>query len=162
MLEIRPAVSGEAEAIVQLWHQGWHDAHAELVPPEVLSFRTKWHFLSWLQEASDTFYVAISGKELMGFVSVKGAEVVKLYVSQGARGSGVASALLSFAERTLRQGGIVEAELLCTAGNGRAERFYQRQGWNLVQTFEDPLWVPSGINQNFVVSTHRFRKILTD
>jgi GNAT superfamily N-acetyltransferase len=159
---IRPAVSGDREAIIHLWHQGWHDAHAELVPPEVLSYRTKNHFITWLREASDTFYVARSGENLVGFVSLKGIEVVKLYVGVGARGTGVASTLLSFAELTLRQGGVLEAELLCTAGNARAERFYLRQGWSLFDTFDDALWAPPDISQNFVVSTHRYRKKLSD
>jgi GNAT superfamily N-acetyltransferase len=159
---IRPAVSGDEEAIVHLWHQGWHDAHAELVPLEVLSYRTKSHFLTWLKEAPDTFYVARSGKDLFGFVSLKGNEVVKLYVGRGARGTGVASALLSFAERTLRQDGVLEAMLLCTAGNARAERFYLRQGWSLIETFDDALWAPTDISQKFVVSTHRYRKKLSD
>lgn len=159
---IRPAVSGEEEAIVQLWHQGWHDAHAGLVPAEVLPYRTESHFLTWLKEAPDTFYVARSGKNLIGFVSLKGIEVVKLYVGEGARGTGVASALLSFAERTLRQDGVLEAELFCTAGNARAERFYLRQGWSLVDTFDDALWAPTGISEKFVVSTCRYLKKLSD
>lgn len=162
MSTIRPAASGDEEAIVHLWHQGWHDAHTELVPQEVLAYRTERHFLIWLKEAPDRFYVARSGKDLIGFVSLKGIEVVKLYVGRGARGTGVASALLSFAERALRQDGVVEAELFCTAGNARAESFYLRQGWTLVDTFNDALWVPAAIGQKFVVSTHRYRKKLSD
>ncbi|MDW9358538.1 GNAT family N-acetyltransferase [Sinorhizobium meliloti] len=159
---IRPAVFGDKEAIAHLWHQGWHDAHAELVPPEVLPYRTQSHFPIWLKEAPDTFYVARSGENLLGFVSLQGIEVVKLYVAVGSRGTGVASALLSFAERTLRENGVLEAVLLCTAGNARAERFYRRQGWSLFDTFDDALWAPTGINHKFVVSTHRYRKKLSE
>lgn len=97
MLEIRPADSADQEKILQLWHRGWHDAHSDLVPSEVLAFRTESDFAIWLKETRDTFYVAID-LELLGFVSVKGPEVVKLYVGKSSRGSGVAHALLSFAE----------------------------------------------------------------
>lgn len=162
MLKIRSATLEDKEAIVQLWHQGWHDAHALLVPADILAFRTKSHFHSWFEQASDTFYLALLEDEPIGFVSVKEAEVVKLYVGQRSRGSGAASKLLDFAERTLRQSGILEAELLCTAGNIRAERFYQRQGWTLVQTLEDALWMPDETNQRFVVLTHRLRKSLME
>ena len=36
MLEIRPAGLADHERIVELLHQGWHEAHAGLVPSEVL------------------------------------------------------------------------------------------------------------------------------
>ncbi|MGO7732740.1 hypothetical protein [Rhizobium leguminosarum] len=84
MLEIRPAETADHEEIVQLWHQGWHDAHADLVPSEVLAFRTKDDFPLWLKEAEDAFFVATDDTGVLGFVSAKGAEVVKLYVQMPA------------------------------------------------------------------------------
>ena len=159
MLKIRPAQSTDRADVVRLWHQGWHDAHAALVPPEVLSFRTIEHFNIWLKEASDDFYVAMSG-DIVGFVTVEGPEVVKLYVDRNVRGQGVAHQLLSFAELHLSKNGVREAELFCTAGNGRAENFYRREGWTLIQTFEDALWIPEGISARFAVQTHRFQKNL--
>lgn len=160
MLTIRLAEAADQADIVRLWHQGWHDAHAALVPPGVLAFRSADHFGIWLSEARDTFYVA-ADTELRGFVSVKDAEIVKLYVGRSARGQGVAHRLLSFAERTLSESGVREAELFCTAGNSRAENFYRREGWTLSGTFDDFLWVPEGVTVRFAVRTHRFQKNLT-
>lgn len=160
MFEIRPAESADHDEIIKLWHQGWHDAHTDLVPPEVLAFRTKDHFTLWLREAQDAFFAATDDAGVLGFVSVKGAEIVKLYVSNRARGTGAAHALLAFAENLLRDAGITKAVLLCTAGNIRAERFYQREGWKLFHSFEDALWVPAGAGAKFIVSTHRFEKDL--
>jgi putative acetyltransferase len=159
MLEIRPAETADHEEILQLWYRGWHEAHADLVPSEVLAFRAENHFAIWLEEARDTFYVAIDTK-LLGFVSVRDAEVVKLYVGKSARGTGVAHALLSFAEQLLFEKGVQEAELFCKAGNSRAEAFYKREGWNLSLSFKDALWVPEGISNRFLVPTHRFQKAL--
>jgi len=159
MLTIRLVEASDHADIVGLWHQGWHDAHAALVPPEVLAFRMIDHFATWLAEARDAFYVAMD-TELRGFVSVKDAEIVKLYVGRNARGQGVAHALLSFAERTLSENGVREAELFCTAGNSRAENFYLQEGWTLSETFEDHLWMPNGIATRFAVQTHCFRKSL--
>lgn len=160
MLELRVAETAHHEEIVQLWHQGWHDAHANLVPSEVLAFRTRDHFNLWLKEAQDAFFVATDDIGVLGFVSVKGAEVVKLYVGNRARGTGAAHALLSFAEKMLRDAGITKAALLCTAGNLRAERFYKREGWDLTHSFEDALWTPEDVTKRFIVSTHRFEKDL--
>lgn len=159
MLTIRLAEATDQADIVRLWHQGWHDAHAALVPPEVLAFRTIDHFSTWLAEARDAFYVAVD-TELRGFVSVKDAEIVKLYVGRNARGQGVAHKLLSFAETKLSESGVREAELFCTAGNSRAENFYLREGWTLSETSEDHLWMPEGITTRFAVQTHRFQKNL--
>jgi GNAT superfamily N-acetyltransferase len=161
MFDIHPAKAADHGKIVQLWHQGWHEAHAALVPSEVLSFRTEGHFAIWLKEARDTFYVATDDTEFFGFVSVKAAEIVKLYVGTPARGTGTAHALLSFAEKLLCADGVSDAELLCTAGNTRAERFYQREGWHLSDTYEDALWMPKGVSRQFFVPTHRFQKNLT-
>lgn len=160
MLDIHLAEASDQAKIIQLWHRGWHEAHADLVPPEVLPFRTKDHFAIWLREAQDVFYIAVKDTELLGFVSVKGAEIVKLYLGTHARGTGVAQALLAFAETLLRENGVARAELLCTAGNTRAERFYTREGWNLSASFEADLWMPRGAEATFKVPTHRFQEDL--
>ena len=159
MLDIRPAKASDHVEIVRLWHEGWHDAHADLAPPEILAFRTLDHFAVWLKQAPDAFYVA-TNPDLLGFVSVKGAEIVKLYVDRHARGTGAALDLLSFAETLLLENRIEEAELFCTAGNIRAEKFYIRENWLLSRTFNDALWVPQGVNKKIVAPTHCFRKTL--
>ncbi|OCW55603.1 GNAT family N-acetyltransferase [Hoeflea olei] len=157
-MDIRPATADDAEAIISLWHRGWHEAHAALVPEEILAYRKPDTFRTWWAEATDRFFVAVSGARPISFVSVKDCEVVKLYVGSAARGTGVAPALLAFAERTLAQVGVTEAELFCTAGNARAERFYLRNGWRLAETFDDALWTPAGVTRRVIVPTHRFRK----
>ena len=144
---------------VQLWHQGWHDAHADLVPLGVSPFRTEEHFVIWLREARDAFYVAADDSDLLGFASIKGVGVVKLYVGKSSRGTGAAHALLSFAEKLLRDNGVANAELLCTAGNTRAERFYAREGWSLSESFEDVLWLPEGTEKSSWCLPIVFRRI---
>lgn len=161
MLDIRLAEISDHAKIIQLWHRGWHEAHTDLVPQDVLPFRTEAHFAMWLREAQDVFYVATRDTELLGFISVKGAEIVKLYLGSHARGTGAAQALLAFAEKLLRDNGVAKAELLCTAGNTRAERFYAREGWRLSDTFEADLWMPKTVAGTFKVPTHRFEKNLT-
>lgn len=159
MIVVRAATGRDHKAIVRLWHQGWHDAHSHLVPGEILAFRMPMHFELWLKEAKDQFYIA-TGRGLLGFVSVRDAEIVKLYVGENARGTGVARALLSFGEQILLKDGIKEAELFCMAGNTRAQRFYEREGWSLWRSFEDALWLPQNVSSRFTVETHCYRKLL--
>jgi ribosomal protein S18 acetylase RimI-like enzyme len=158
--EIWPARPDDDEALLQLWHAAWHDAHALLVPEAVLAFRTPAHFRSWLQQSDDTRFV-VQSHALDGFVSVDGSEVKRLYVTAAARGSGIARALLAHAEQRIRYDGHQEAELFCTDGNTRAQRFYEREGWQVAGTFNDALWVPSDITTRFVVQTRRYQKTLT-
>ena len=100
----------------------------------------------WLDQSTDKFHVMADGDDLLGFVSVEGAEVVKLYVSAEAKGRGFARSLLGHAENLLALDGVERAELLCTAGNVRAQNFYARAGWKISRTFADGLWLPTGVS----------------
>ncbi len=55
MLSIRPLISDDHCEIVDIWHRGWHDAHAGLVPKGVLNYRTIDYFWSWLHCSTDQF-----------------------------------------------------------------------------------------------------------
>lgn len=131
-----------------------------MVSPQVLAYRTPLHFTEWLAERRGALHVATRGHRVLGFVSVDGAEVVRLYVGRVARGAGVAQELLSHGEALLAARGVEEAELFCTAGNARAERFYAREKWLISHTFEETLWVPAGTAETFVAPTHGYRKRL--
>ncbi|KZK95259.1 MULTISPECIES: GNAT family N-acetyltransferase [unclassified Pseudovibrio] len=157
MFDIRRINSSDHDAIVQLWHQGWHDAHAQLVPEGVLEYRTPEYFRKWLQSSDDEFWVAVDG-DVLGFVSANGDELVKLYVLRKARGTGIAQTLLSRAEQQIQDKGFPEAKVFCTAGNSRAEKFYIREGWSLSRTFRDQLWLPETTTRRFDVRTHCYRK----
>jgi GNAT superfamily N-acetyltransferase len=161
-IEIRRAEEQDRNDFLRLWHRGWHDAHAGIVPTEILQFRTPEHFSLWLSQCTDRFYIACNRASLVGFVSVKDTEIVKLYVAREARGTDVARTLLSYAEKTLADDGVTVAHLFCTAGNHRAQRFYVREGWDLVETFEDNLWIPSDTTMQYSVQTHRYQKSLNE
>ncbi len=157
---IRPATELDRSAIVHLWHLGWHDAHRDLVPKEILSHRKPEHFQLWLDECMAKTVVAADLKELGGLYSLSGTGLSKLYVSQTHRGGGLASMLLAHAEHALFAGGIRIAELFCTDGNHRAQRFYERHGWTLTDTFMDPLWLPNGDLTEQSVAALRYEKQL--
>ena len=155
MFKITKMLDQDCVELVTLWHEGWHEAHAHLVPPEILKFRSQESFNIWLQHTDEEFFVA-RGDNLAGFVSISCDEVVKLYVSKFYRGGEVARSLLVFAEQQILKSGYGSAKLFCVAGNQRAERFYLREGWSLIDTFPDRLWVPVDIALEIAVQTHLF------
>jgi ribosomal protein S18 acetylase RimI-like enzyme len=86
---------------------------------------------------------------------VVGDEVEQVYVDAAHRGSGVAAALLVEGERQVAANGYTSAWLAVVAGNARARRFYERQGWVDEGSFD---YRPSG---GVVVPCRRYVKAVT-
>ncbi|MFG1924707.1 alpha/beta fold hydrolase [Cryptosporangium sp. NPDC048952] len=126
---MRAATAGDVEAIAEMWHRGWHDGHDGQVPAELASVRTPESFGPRAVDRLPQTTVAERGGEVAGFVVVVGDEVEQVYVSSAHRGGGAASTLLAAAERQVRAAGFPSAWLAVVAGNARARRFYEREGW---------------------------------
>jgi GNAT superfamily N-acetyltransferase len=126
---LRPAAAADAPAIAAIWHAGWADGHLGHVPDGLVAHRRPEHFARLAEGRIATSTVATSGDEVIGFVTVVGDEVEEVYVAPAARGSGVAAALLAHAESVVAERADV-AWLAVVAGNARARRFYERQGWH--------------------------------
>lgn len=144
MLTFRPATADDAPAIAQLWFDGWRDGHLGNVPDELLPLRTRESFDTRAVAGIDSALVADVDGDLAGFVMVVGDEVEQVYVSAAHRGTGVASALLTEAERLVREGGHTQAWLAVVPGNARARRFYERSGWTDEGPFDYPASVERG------------------
>lgn len=138
-VELRPATPGDAPAIAELWHAAWGDGHHGLVPPELEAVRTRESFGPRAADRVPGTTVAVVGAAVgegvpgvgvAGFVTVHGDEVEQVYVSAAHRGSGIAAHLLSDGEHRVAAAGHPEAWLAVVAGNARALRFYERQGWS--------------------------------
>jgi len=157
-MEIRAANEGEIEQLANLWHEGWHDAHASIVPAELAKFRTLESFRERLLEALPDIRVVGPPDAPVGFCIVKDAEVYQLYVSAGSRRSGVASALIANAEARLAASGVKTAWLACAIGNERAARFYEKHGWSRVGTMVNRLDPSSGQS---LLEVWRYEKSLT-
>jgi ribosomal protein S18 acetylase RimI-like enzyme len=127
---VRDAEAAEIDQLATLWHEGWHEAHALIVPAELTRLRTRESFRSRLQEALlPNVRVAGALGHPAGLCIVRGTELYQLYVSRQARGSGVAVALIGDAEARLRMSGAQTAWLACAIGNHRAARFYEKNRW---------------------------------
>jgi ribosomal protein S18 acetylase RimI-like enzyme len=86
---------------------------------------------------------------------VVGDEAEQVYVSREHRGTGVAAALLTEAERLVKANGYDQAWLAVANGNDRARRFYERSGWTHAEEFDYP--APTG-NGSIAVRCHRYVK----
>jgi ribosomal protein S18 acetylase RimI-like enzyme len=131
---VRPAEEAEIDRLAQIWYDGWHDAHARILPAGLTRIRTLESFRDRLQAALPDVRVVGPFSAPVGFCIVKGDELYQLYVSAQARGSGVASSLMADAEARLADAGVEVAWLACAIGNERAARFYQKRGWRRVGT----------------------------
>ena len=111
----RPAEVGKDEmCIAKLWHDVYHESHGDLVPAELLKFRTLDSFAIRVAETSfiNETTVAIKIQDqcdegldhVVGFVNtrVKDYEIYQLFVDKEARGLGVARELMSRAENNFK------------------------------------------------------------
>ena len=82
-------------------------------------------------------YLAEDDGKVVGVLSVGSSELHAIYVHPGWWGVGVGQALLDKAHALLAET-CDEAELTVLVGNDRARRFYERNGWHLVEQVVEP------------------------
>jgi GNAT superfamily N-acetyltransferase len=156
-MRVRPADAAEIDHLARLWHDGWHQAHAPLVPQELTRLRTPASFRERLQAAFPNVHVTGPLGAPIGFYVLKDDELSQLFVSPEAHGSGAAAALMADAEARLAKHGVETAWLACAIGNDRAARFYEKSGWRLASTEVNLAETSSG---PFPVEVWRYEKRL--
>jgi GNAT superfamily N-acetyltransferase len=154
---IRPAESAEVPLLAQLWHDGWHDAHAAILPAALTAHRTLASFEERIRAALPTVRVAGPSGDPSGFHILKGDELYQLYVSARHRGAGIAAALMADVEKGLRTRGYRKGWLACAIGNTRAARFYEKQGWVRTATIDYDAVTPDG---SFPIQVWRYERDL--
>jgi GNAT superfamily N-acetyltransferase len=145
MTIVRSAESADIDPLARLWFDGWHEAHATLLPPILTRIRTLESFTERLRAALPAVRVAAARDALAGLAMVKGDELYQFYVAAHARGTGVAAALIADTEARLAAEGVDVAWLACAIGNERAARFYEKCGWRRAGTMINPLDTPDGL-----------------
>ena len=154
---VRPADAAEIAPLAEIWHAGWHDAHAAIVPAALTRVRTLASFADRLRAALATMRVAGPPDAPRGLCMTKDDELHQMYVAAPFRGAGVAAALMADGEARLAAAGVATAWLACAIGNARAARFYEKCGWSLTRTVVDPLETPDGF---FPLEVWRYEKVL--
>lgn len=155
---VRSARESEIDALAHIWHEGWHESHAALVPAELTQLRTVENFRDRLRAALPEIRVIGLPGAPIGFSVLKADELYQLFVSAPARGSGVAAALIADAEARLSARGVCTAWLACAIGNTRAARFYEKRGWRLGATILTHVETSAGA---FPLEVWRYEKDLT-
>jgi ribosomal protein S18 acetylase RimI-like enzyme len=158
-MSARTAEDADLDQLTAIWHEGWQDAHARILPSQLAKHRTRASFRERLQADLSRVRVVGSPGEPLGFCIVKGDELYQLYVSASARGQGVAATLLADAEARLSALGVDTAWLACAIGNDRAARFYEKNGWRLAGRMTSQLPTPDGI---FPLEVWRYEKNLIE
>lgn len=156
-MQVREAEKGEIDGLAKIWYEGWHDAHARIVPAELTRLRTFDNFRERLLTALPNIRVVGPPGAPLGFCVVKDNELYQLFVSAEARGTGVAAALIADAEARLSESGVETAWLACAIGNDRAARFYEKSGWRRVRKMINYAETSSGV---FPLEVWRYEKSL--
>jgi GNAT superfamily N-acetyltransferase len=157
-MDVRAAEEVEISHLAKIWYDGWHEAHAQIVPAELTRLRTLESFRERLQAALPNVRVVGPAGEPVGFCIVKGNELYQLFVSAQARGSGVAAALVADAEARLAENGVESAWLACAIGNERAAKFYEKCGWHRAGNMINEAETSRG---TFPLEVWRYEKSLT-
>jgi GNAT superfamily N-acetyltransferase len=156
-MDLRDAEPVDIDSLTRLWHDGWHEAHAPIVPVEITRLRTLEFFRSILEASLPSVRVTGQLCTPAGLCIVKGDELNHLYVSAQSRGTGVAAALIADAEVRLGDHGVQIAWLACAIGNLRAARFYEKSGWNRIGIMVYQVETPAGM---FPLEVWRYEKSL--
>lgn len=114
--------------------RAWQEGYRGLMPAEYLEglrAEDRARRYTFGRDAGPRTTVATRDGAIVGFATLSGSELVALNVDPNAWRSGVGAALIAAARREIARGGAEEAHLWILAGNTRAQRFYEWDGWAL-------------------------------
>lgn len=157
MMEVRDAEPAEIDQVAKVWYDAWNDAHAHLVPAELVRLRTLESFRERVEAALPNLRVVGPPGEPLGLYMNKADELYQFFVAARARGTGVAAALIADAEIRLAVAGVETAWLACAIGNERAARFYEKCGWRRVGTMTN---LAETSSRTFLLQVWRYEKVL--
>ncbi len=131
---LRPYQAADQEPAIELWRRTWQIAYPHLD----FTARLDWWRQRWRDELVPTAIITLaeSAGRLVGFVTVdpKTRYLDQIVVAPEAWGSQIAGALLAEAKRLSPAG----LDLAVNADNGRAIRFYEKQGFVVTGTDVNP------------------------
>ena len=157
-MQVRLASPRDVPALARLWHGGWQDAHAAILPEELARLRTLEGFAQRLAAHLDDVRVTGPEDAPTGFCMLKDDELYQLFVAREARGTGAAVTLMDDGEARLAARGHATVWLACAIGNERAARFYRKRGWTYVGPFVSRLETSAG---PFDLEVWRYEKHLS-
>jgi GNAT superfamily N-acetyltransferase len=129
---IRPAIPADALAVARVHVRAWQVGYQGLLPAVYLdSLRAEDRAARYTfgDKSGPSTSVAVDGEAIVGFFTLHRDELSALHVAPEAWRRGVGSALIAKARADLAASGLSRAWLWLLAGNTRARKFYERDGW---------------------------------
>lgn len=140
---LRPAEPDDAMAVAGVHVRSWQFAYRGLLPDVYLDHlrpedRAQRYDFTHVDPLKPRTIVAIDGGAILGFATTmpsrdvelaEHGELCALYVDPEQWGRGIGRALVSAARAQLFEAGFRKALLWVLAGNARAMRFYEADGW---------------------------------
>lgn len=157
LIQLRTATDADVPPLARIWHDGWHEAHAHLLPADLTALRTLDSFQPRLHHMLADTRVAGPPGAPVGFCTIRDDELYQLFLAREARGTGAAALLVGDAEQRLSARRIAVAWLSCAIGNDRAARLYEKCGWHRVGTMINVAETSRG---PYPVETWRYEKRL--
>jgi putative acetyltransferase len=131
---LRAYRAADEEAAIELWRRTWQLAYPQLD----FTARLAWWRQRWRDELVPTTMITVaeSAGQMVGFVTVDPNTLYldQIVVAPEAWGSQLAGALLTEAKRLSPAG----LDLAVNADNGRAIRFYEKQGFVVIGAGVNP------------------------
>ncbi len=134
----RYAQASEVPQIAALYHAIWHETHARFMPEQECARRDIAFFHDRMAMLQPATLVVAHDRAIVGFAAWHDDVLSQVFVASARRGTGLASRLMSAAEREMAGHGVSLAKLHCVVGNDRARSFYERHGWAVLEQFVDP------------------------
>jgi ribosomal protein S18 acetylase RimI-like enzyme len=143
-MSIRPATSADLPAIDHVFRTSFCDTFAHLYDPrDLAAFLTGFTPEAWAAEFADpavAFQVGEAGGEVVGFAKLGPnklphvaprdvIELKQLYLLKAAHGTGIAHALINWAQAEAQRRGARRMALSVWSENKRAQAFYRRYGF---------------------------------
>ena len=146
-MEIRKAVPGDAEEITDVNLASWEAAYRGLIDDDALDGikhdRTVTEWRSYIESPDDAehrLWVIEGDGRIVGYartgpsrepdaITRRSAEVYGLYTHPDVWGGGAGARLLQHVAEDFARRGYDVVTLWVVEANGRARRFYEKQGW---------------------------------
>lgn len=133
-MNVRPARREDAEAMARVHLLSANTAYGRNDPLDRRLGAAQRVF----EEAETRPFLAEDDEgRVLGILTVGDSELYAIYVHPDHWGTGVGQTLLDRAEEELAKT-CTDATLTCMVVNGRARRFYERNGWTLGETLVEP------------------------
>src|SRR5512140_2829819 len=129
---IRPAVPADALGVARVHVRAWQVGYQGLLPAAYLDgLRAEDRAARYTfgAQSGPATSVAVEGDAILGFATIHDDELSALHVGPHVWSRGVGRALIARARADLASSGVSRAWLWLLAGNVRAQRFYERDGW---------------------------------